>query len=142
MTIVIGFLKKWVEICTKAGRKYVLSSAITISITVKTAETPEDARYERSLVARSEKKCGGIKASRRTTKIVNTRETLNLTERNLGSAGGVVTMIDGMPSIRVRKARMVWNSVSKRLTSERRGNGIEGTGSNMASFGTRMAVVR
>jgi hypothetical protein len=46
MTIVTGRLKKWVEICTSAGRKNVLNSAITISITVRAVEIPDDARYE------------------------------------------------------------------------------------------------
>ena len=93
-------------------------------------------------MARSGKERGGIEASRRTRKMVNTRETLNLAERNLGRAGGVVTMTDGMPSIRERKARMVCNSISKRLMSEGRGNGFEGIGSNMATFGRRIAVGR
>ena len=58
---------------------------------------------------------------------MDTRETLNLTERSRGSMGcGVVTMTDGMPSIRVREARRVWISASERLKSAGRGSGMEG----------------
>jgi hypothetical protein len=63
--------------------------------------------------------------------MVDTRGTLNLTERSPGSAGGgVVTMTDGMPSIRVREARIVWSSTSNKLRSVGRGDGLEGNGSN------------
>lgn len=59
--------------------------------------------------------------------MVNTRGTLNLTERSPGSAGGgVITITDGMPSIRVREARIVWSPTSDRLRSVGRGSEMEG----------------
>jgi len=76
---------------------------------------------------------------------VDTRGTLNLTERSPGSAGGgVVTMTDGMPSIRVREARIVWSSTCNRLRSVGRGDGMEGNQSNTGFkvvLGERMAVM-
>lgn len=78
---------------------------------------------------------GGIKASRRTRKIVDTRGTLNLTERSPGSTGsGVMTMTDGMPSNRVREARTVWISTSERLTSGGKGTAIEGVESTVTAI--------
>ena len=63
---------------------------------------------------------------------MNTRGTLNLSERSPGSTGGgVVTMTDGMPSIRVRKTRKFWSSTSDRGRSVGRGNEMEGIEYNM-----------
>ena len=101
-----------------------LNSAITVTIAVKTAKIPDDTKYEQSpslSLSRLEKDHGGIKVRRRTRQTVDTRRTFNVAERSLGSIGsGVVTMMDGIPNIRVREARIVWNSTG--LMSE----GIEG----------------
>jgi len=59
--------------------------------------------------------------------MLDTRGTLNLTERSPGSVGGgVVTTTDGMPNIRVREARIVWSSTSNGLRSVGRGNEKKG----------------
>lgn len=61
---------------------------------------------------------------------MDARGTLNFTERSPGSRGsGVVTMTGGMPSIRVREAKIAW-SFGERLTSARRG-GMEWIESSM-----------
>lgn len=108
-----GRLNMCTQMCTNAGRKYVPKKVMRMTAPAMMAEILEELKkevaagcVEESPSGRGGYVCGGMRATMRMTRMVTTRETLNLTDRRADIAiGGVVMMRGGTPRSTVTEAR-------------------------------------